>query len=405
MRRASFALVGVVLLAMAGFFGWQWWIRETPPPVEWSDDLQVVADGSNRFALDLYGKLSENKQGNIFFSPYSIHTALTMTAIGARGKTRDQMVSVLHLPPGDDKMLASGDIARYYAHPRRDFELSVANSLWGHKDYGWRQEFLDAQTQRFGTALQHADFKANPEAERLRINEWVEEKTRKRIKELLIPRQITPRTTMVLVNAVYFKGKWATQFDPRRTHDATFHCSDDTRVRVPMMHAEMNCGYAQRDGIAMVELPYKGGELSMVVILPRLPDGLPALEKQLTPEILASWLGELRDRGKLQVSIPKFKIETRYELRDHLKALGMVDAFGAADFTGMAPGSTEPVVFVSHKAFIEVDEEGTKAAAATAVGRATSTYPPPFYADHPFLFLIRDVKHGTILFMGRVEKP
>jgi serpin B len=172
------------------------------------------------------------------------------------------------------------------------------------------------------------------------------------------------------------------------------------------MHADVKCGYARRaDGTTMVELPYKGGELSMVVILPRLPDGLPAVEEQLTPKVLAEWLADLKDRGSLEVSIPKFKIETRYELREHLQALGMTDAFGSADFTGMAEGDRDPITHVSHKAFVEVNEEGTEAAAATAVVRALSSFPPPFFADHPFLFLIRDTKRGTILFMGRVEKP
>ena len=309
-------------------------------------------------------------------------------------------MKVLHLPAEEEKMLAAGDVGRYYAHPRRAFQLSVANSIWGRKDYGWRPEFLGIQKTRFGTELQHADFAADPEHERERINRWVEKKTRNRIKELLVPGQITPQTTMVLANAIYFKGKWVTEFDKERTRDVPFHLANDSIVKVPMMHTDTKCGYAQRDGLTLVELPYKGGELSMVVILPQFPDGLPALEKKLTPQTLASWLGELKDRAKLEISLPRFKIETRYELKEPLAELGMTDAFGSADFTGMAPGSTEPIAYVTHRAFMEVNEEGTEAAAATAVVRPSSSYPPPFYADHPFLFFIRDVQHGTILFYG-----
>jgi serpin B len=368
--------------------------------------MQLVADGNNRFAFDLYAQLRQ-KEGNLFFSPYSAHTALAMTATGARGKTRDEMLKVLHLPDDDRKMLASGDLAGFYAHPRRDFELSVANAIWGQKGRGWRPEWLDMQNNRFSAGFHEADFQANSEGERQRINRWVEEKTRDRIKELALPHQITPKTTMVLVNAVYFKGKWATQFDPKRTHDAFFHLADDGRVKVPMMYGSMKCGYAARpDGTTMVQLPYRGGELAMVVILPRFPDGLPTLEEQLSSATLGEWLAALRDHADTDVSIPRIKLETRYELPDHLKALGMREAFyGSADFSGMETSQNGPISEVSQKAFVEVNEEGTEAAAATMVARASSTYPPPFVADHPFLFLIRDVKHGTILFMGRVTDP
>jgi serpin B len=377
---------------------------EAPPRVEWSDDMRAVADGNNRFALDLYAKLRATEKGNVF-SPYSAHTALAMTAAGARGPTRDEMVKVLHLPADEEKALAAGDLGRYYAHPRKDFELSVANALWGQKGIGWRPEFLDVQKERFGAPFNEADFATNADGERKRINRWVEEKTRDRIKDLLLPEQITPNTKIVLANAVYFKGQWATQFDPKRTRDAKFHLADDRSVQVPMMHATMKCGYAARDGVTMVELPYRGGELSMVVILPRLPDGLPAVEEKLDAKTLAAWLADLRDRGPLEVSLPRFRVESRFELPEPLEALGMKLAFGAADFGGMSSPPPGWITAVAHKAFVEVNEEGTEAAAATAVVIGDSAFPPPFYADHPFLFLIRDAKRGTILFLGRVMNP
>ena len=409
MRKIAITLCAVAGLAALAWWGWSAWNRafapdEPLPPVEWSADLQAVADGNNRFACDLYGRLREEK-GNLLFSPYSVHTALSMTAVGAGGSTRDQMVKVLHLPADEDKMLAAGDLGRFYGHPRKAYDLSVANAIWGAKGYGWRPEFVDVQKKRFGGGFQEADFAGDPDAARDRINRWVEAQTRDRIKELLLQEHVTRRTTMVLVNAIYFKGAWVTEFDPKKTRNAPFHCADDTRVEVPMMHTNVKCGHLARDGMQMVELPYKGGDLSMIVILPQLPNGLPAVEKQLTAEALAAWTRALRDRADLEVSLPKFRVESRFELPKDLKALGMIDAFGDADFTGMAPGSTEPISHVVHKAFVEVNEEGTEAAAATAVARRISSDTLPFYADHPFLFLIRDTKRGTILFMGRVEKP
>src|SRR4051794_27097503 len=202
MRRLVLLLGPVLLLAAAGVAGWWWHAGVSDPPLPpWTEDMQAVADGQNRFTLDLYAKMREKEKGNVFFSPYSVRTALAMAATGAKGNTRDQMVKALHLP--EDKMLASGDIGRYYAHPRKDFELSVANALWGRKGFPWRAEWLSTQNERFGAGFNEADFAANPDGERERINKWVEEKTRDRIKELLKEGQITTSTTMVLTNAIY----------------------------------------------------------------------------------------------------------------------------------------------------------------------------------------------------------
>jgi len=407
-RKIILPVLLVVLVAGAvGWFAWKTEKTEAALP-PWTDDMQVVADANNKFALDLYGKLRDT-EGNLFFSPYSVHTALSMTAVGARGTTREQMLKVLHLPSDENKLLAAGDLGRFYATPRRSYELSVANSLWGEAGDPWRPEFLDIQKQRFGAGFQEADFGGNPDGECERINRWVEEKTHDRIKELLSPGKIARDTRMVLANAIFFKGKWTTEFDAAKTADAPFHLADGTRTKVRMMYGNMKCGLGhQRDGTSMVELPYRTGEISMVVIVPKLPDGLPALERQLTQETLTKWLGGLTDRADLEVSIPRFKIEMPSEVAKHLKTLGMTDAFSmtAADFSGMAPGFHQPTTDVVHKAFVEVNEEGTEAAAATAVVVGVlSSHPSGFYVDHPFLFLIRDVKRGTILFMGRVEKP
>jgi len=303
MKQIAIPLGIVALLAAGGVGGWYAWKNwpEPPlaPPPPWTEDMQAVTEGNNRFAFDLYAKLND-QPGNAFFSPYSVHTALGMTATGAKGKTREEMLQVLHLP-NTEQSLASGDLSRYFTHPRKDFELSVANAIWGQKGRDWPPEWLALQKDRFGSGLQEADFAANPESERLRINKWVEEQTRNRITELLQPEQITRDTVMVLANAIYFKGKWDVEFEPKKTRDDLFHLADGGRIMVPMMHGKPKCGYAEINGVKMVELPYRGGELSMLVILPRLPDGIPALEKDLTPANLAIWLARLNYRRELEV--------------------------------------------------------------------------------------------------------
>jgi len=404
--RRRLVMVGLIAsLVGVGVGGWFLWGTNAAPPPPWTDDMQTVADANNRFALDLYAKLRDTK-GNLFFSPYSVHTALAMTAVGARGSTREQMLKVLHLPD-DNTLLAAGDLGRYYATPRRGCELSVANAIWGPKSFGWKPEFVALQSERFGTGFQEADFAANPDRERQRINRWAEDKTRDRIKDLLQPGQITSNTTMVLTNAIYFKGKWETEFTPGKTRDAPFHLSDGSYVQVPMMYTNAKCGIAGgvEGRVWAVELPYRTGELSMVVLLPQgYRQGLAELEQELTPETLAKLLSQLSDRSEIEVHIPRFEFESRFELPEHLRALGITDAFSNADFSGMASQSPGSIAHVSHKAFVKVNEEGTEAAAATAVAMKVSG-PPVFYANEPFLFLIRDVKRRTILFMGRVEKP
>jgi serpin B len=367
--------------------------------------MQTISDGSNRFALDLYGKLRE-KPGNLFFSPYSIHAALAMTADGANGTTRDQMVKVLHLPADREKALAAGDLGRFYAAGGRDYELSVANALWGQKGFRWRPEFLARQNERFGAGFNEADFARDPEAERVRINGWVEDKTRDKIKELLQPGIITSQTTMVLTNAIYFKGQWAEQFDKRKTRDGEFRLADGKTVSVPLMHHSGTYRHGDFDGTQVLEMPYKGGDLSMVVILPEKPDGLSALEKQLTADQLTTWIAGLHSVQHFDVTLPRFKMTWGSELlNDQLRTLGMTEAFGGgADFTGMAGASPGSITAVVHKAFVDVNEEGTEAAAATAVAIGRSA-PRGFRADRPFLFLIRDAKHGTILFLGRLTDP
>lgn len=389
------------------------------PPVAWSADLQAVADGNTRFGLALYGRLRE-KPGNLVVSPFSAHAALAMTAAGARRVTRDEMLKVLHLPADGDRLLAAGDLGRYYAHPRKDFTLAVANGLWGQKDFGWRPEFTGALRDRFGAAFHEADFAANPDAERGRVNAWVKEQTRDKVPELLKAGQVHTRTRLVLANAVYFRGNWQHEFDPRKTADASFRLADGTQVRVPLMHqTEASARYAEVDvpkdvrepaaGTRLVELPYRGGELAFVAVLPPTHDGLPALEAKLTPEVFAGWLAALHPAHDFPLWLPRFRFEARHDdLPAVLQNLGMVRAFreGEADFSGMREVGGLCLDRVVQQAFIEVNEEGTEAAAATAVTvKSVSDSGAEFRADRPFLFLIRDVKTGTMLFLGRVADP
>lgn len=405
----------LVLIAavLAGGPAGCWREKDPGPPPEWSADVQAVADGNNRFALDLYGKLAE-EPGNVFFSPYSVHAALAMTTTGARGTTRDQMAGVLHLPADPAKHLAAGDLGRYYGHPRKDYELATANALWGATGWPWRPEWLADMDARFGAGFREANFATDPDAERGRINRWVEERTREKVRDLLLPKQITPQTTMVLTNAVYFKGTWTTQFDPAKTRDGPFHLATGGTVSVPLMSTQAKCragGFgdprSDRDRVRVVELPYAGDELAMVLIVPALPGGLPAAERKLTADLLAEVLADLKP-VELNVTLPRFKVEQRYDLPKQLRALGMTEAFTpGADFGGMSASLPGWIGKVVHKAFVEVNEEGTEAAAATAVVMVQSEHPDrlPLVADHPFLFLIRDVKRGTILFLGRVANP
>jgi serpin B len=371
-----------------------------------------VPKSIGRFGLDLYAKL-RSKSGNVFFSPFSISTCLSMTAAGAKGATRDQMASALRLP-ADGAATDAGFkslLAAVNGKDKRGYQLSTANAIWMQQGYGWRSAFQDRVVNDYRAGLHSADFRADPEVWRLKINGWVEKETRDRIKDLLPQGTVTPRTRMVLANAVYFKGDWATPFEPKRTQDAPFTAADGTRTSVPMMHRVGTVRLYQDDAVQVAELPYQGDEVTMTVVLPRKADGLPAVEDRIAAAGSAAGIGLTRPAYDVRLYLPRFKVETEYELTPALKALGMTAAFdGSADFSGMIDGREHlHISAVAHKAFVEVNEEGTEAAAATGVVmRATAApvgEPPTFRADRPFLFLIRHVPTDTVLFQGRYEKP
>lgn len=396
-------------------------VLAAPATAEKPDDAKAdraaVAQGDNQFALDLYAKL-RGEDGNLFFSPYSISTALAMTRAGARGDTAAEMDKVMHFTLPQEKLHSAfaaliKEVNGDPADKKRGYQLNTANALWGQKDFGFKADFLKLVKDDYGAGLNELDFIGAPEPARQTINGWVEKQTQNKIKDLLKQGDVTPDTRLVLTNAIYFKGDWASQFKKDQTKDEPFHLGADKKADAPLMHQQGEYGYFDGGTFQALELPYAGKNLSMVVLLPKTIDGLGDLEKDLTADKLAGWIGKLH-KQEVIVTLPKFKTEQRVSLGKTLSEMGMKLAFDdqKADLSGMAgkPGT----LFISdviHKAFVDVNEEGTEAAAATAVviARPSAIHVEPptpvFRADHPFLFLIRDVRSDSILFLGRLADP
>jgi serine protease inhibitor len=381
------------------------------------DDMDTVVEGNTEFAFDLYAKIKDDPAvtkdgGNLFFSPYSISTALAMTWAGARGETEKQMAEVLHFTlPQAQLHKAFGALEKQLNEAGEEgrYQLSVANALWGQAGYNFLDEFLELTDKSYGAGLREVDFVTQAQQARLIINAWVEEKTQEKIKDLIKKGVLGRDTRLVLTNAIYFKGDWANQFDKKKTKDEPFKLTKDKQVTVPMMHIKDKFKYWADDRLQVLELSYKGEELSMVILLPVKVDGLGEMEKSLTRENLEKWFKGLR-KQEVMVTLPKFKMTTKFELADYLKKMGMPDAFRLplADFSGITGQKDLYISNVIHKAFVVVDEEGTEAAAATGVTmRLTSAPAEPkvFRADHPFIFIIKDNRSKSILFIGRLMNP
>jgi serine protease inhibitor len=375
-----------------------------------------VAEGNTQFATELYSKLSSQK-GNLFVSPFSISTALGMTSAGAKGKTLDEMNQTLHLPAVQAETHAgfAALIKTLNAEgtdpAKRGYELSVANALWGQKGADWQPTFLETTGKNYGAGLRELDF-MRTEAARQTINQWVEQQTKDKIKDLIKEGVLQPDTQLVLTNAIYFKGSWAIEFNKKATKDEPFFIDGSKEAKTAMMHISSGYRYHEEAGFQALELPYKGKELSMVIFLPRKKDGLAEFEKTLSAARLNEWLGKLRMEETVIVTLPKFKMTSEFSLSKTLSEMGMKLLFSdGADLSAM---NGKGGLFVSdaiHKAFVDVNEEGTEAAAATAiVVRPTSARidpkpTPVFKADHPFFFAIRDQRTGSVLFVGRVTDP
>lgn len=373
--------------------------------------VESVANGNIEFAFNLYSKLKD-ENGNIFLSPYSVSSALAMTYGGAKKKTASQMVAALNFPE-NEKSVHKGfknlDNLMSSINSKGDVKLAVANSLWPEKTFKFLKEYVKLLKEMYGVTVSPQDFVKAAEKARLNINTWVEDNTNKKIVDLIGEGVLDDVTKLVLVNAIYFKGDWKIQFNKEHTREASFFVGE-SKNKVQMMSSKAKYRYAEDNSVQVIELPYKGEELSMVVVLPKVKDSLAAIESSMTYKVMQVWEKAMLSK-EVNLFLPKFKIEWGTKTLDPaLKELGMVEAFSPkADFSGMTGNKDLFIKTVLHKAFIEVNEEGSEAAAATAVvmARASIDGPRPIYfrADHPFLFFIKEKSTGTILFMGRVVDP
>lgn len=382
---------------------------EPPQPADETSIPPAAAASNNQFAVDLYGRLAPT-DGNLFLSPLSITTALAMTYAGADGATAKEMAAVLHFPPESPQTHeAFGALLSGLAAEDKPYRLDIANALWLQEDYDFLKPFLDTVQEHYDAGLFKVDFKAG-DAARGKINAWVEEQTEDKIQDLIPAGALGAQTRLVLTNAIYFKGDWVLAFDKKSTKEDAFHVSASQEVRAPLMHRVARYGYLRGEGFQALSMPYKGDELAMLVLLPDEVGGLPQLEKSLSAEAIAGWLAQLEPR-EVDVTFPRFKATSQFELARMLESLGMATAFSpaAADFSRMTGAKDLFISAVIHKAYVDVNEEGTEAAAATGViMKVTAAIPqekPVFRADHPFLYLIYEKATGAVLFLGRLVDP
>lgn len=383
-----------------------------------SETLAALVEASNAFAVDLWNRI-RCQEGNLAVSPSSISLALAMTWAGARSETAGQMAEVLHLEGREGIHEAAATLLYDWNDPSRTaYELRIVNRLFGEQSYRFEEEYLELVRRRYGAPLERIDFRYAPEPSRARINAWIEQQTAERIRDLLSPGDVGELTRLILTNAVFFLGKWVKPFHEENTLQAAFR-APGLKIRVPTMQQVGNFNYCRKANVKILELPYRGGDFAMTILLPRAANGLPALEKRISTTVLDRWRADLQLRS-VAVAIPRFTIDPASPilLKSTLAEMGMPRAFdrSAADFTGIAdPPDSQDRLFIDevvHKSYVKVDEAGTEAAAATAVlPTATASRglwtpkPKPFRADHPFLFLIRDVRSRVILFVGRVTDP
>jgi len=373
-----------------------------------------ASNSSNAFGISLYKELvkdPKNQGKNVFFSPYSLTTALTMTLAGAKGETAKEMEKTLHITDAKDlrhqsahalhKQLQAQGKGGYYV-------LHTVNRLWGQKNFTFQNTFQELLKKQYEADLEKVDFTGQSEASRNKINKWVEEQTHDKIKDLLPKGIIKPNTKLVLTNAIYFKGTWGTQFKPSDTKEGIFRVSPTQTIKHPMMHQKAEHKYMENKDLQLLMMSYRGLDLSMIVLLPKKEKKLSQLESTLSVTMLNQWIAKVY-KQKVNVTLPKFKVHTGISLTKLLPKMGMKSAFSPkkADFSGITGKKDLYISDVVHKGFIEVNEEGTEAAAATAVVTARKSKPfvPMFKADRPFIYLIRDNFTGTILFLGRLNQP
>ncbi len=389
--------------------------RITSPDVSTSDQALLV-EGNSAFAFQLYQVLKEKNEGNVFYSPYSISLALAMTYSGARGETAQQMADTLNFILEQERLhpafnwldaeLASRDEGAE-GKDGEGFRLNIVNAIWGQKDYSFLPAFLDVLAENYGAGLRILDFITETEKSRVTINDWVSDQTEGRIEDLISQGLFDALTRLVLTNAIYFNAAWEYPFNGNITADGPFYLLDGGQVSVPMMKQTEAFGYTEGEGYQAVELQYDGNELSMVILLPEAGN-FQVFEEGLQAQQVDAIISSLQPTH-VTLTMPQFEFDSEFSLKDTLAGMGMPIAFSSsADFSGM---TGNPELFISdvlHKAFVAVDEDGTEAAAATAVIMKLTAVPEPpveFTIDHPFIFLIRDIDTGAILFVGRVLNP
>jgi serpin B len=388
--------------------------RITSPDVSTSEQALLV-EGNSAFAFDLYQALKE-EDGNLFYSPYSISLALAMTYAGARGDTAEQMADTFQFMLEQDRLhpafnwLDAELASRGEGAEGKDgegFRLNIVNAIWGQKDYEFLSDFLDVLAENYGAGLRILDFVNETEQSRLAINKWVYDQTEECIEDLIPQGAISELTRLVLTNAIYFNAAWAYPFDEDMTADGQFYLLDGGQVTVPMVKQTESFGYTEGEGYKAIELPYDGGELSMVILLPE-GEQFEAFEETLNAQQVDAIISDLKP-AEIALTMPQFEFESEFSLKDTLAEMGMPVAFSsAADFSGMTGRRELSISDVVHKAFVSVDEAGTEAAAATAVIMELTAMPDPpveLTIDSPFIFLIQDIETGAILFVGRVLNP
>ena len=378
-------------------------------------EVGSLVDGNSAFAFDLYQQLIDNG-GNLFYSPYSLSLALAMTYAGARGETAQEMADTLHFYLSQDRLHPAFNWLDIELAKRGEgaegkddegFRLNIVNAIWGQENYRFLDYFLDVLAENYGAGLRILDFIESTEESRNTINEWISQQTEERIEELIPEGAIDAATRLVLTNAIYFNAAWMYPFDEKNTVDGQFTLLNGDTVIIPKMNQSELLNYMKGNNYQAVELPYNGNELSMLLIMPD-EGSFSSFEHSLSSELVANIISELETR-QVVLSMPKFEFRTEVGLTQILPAMGMPTAFsGMADFSGMTGNRDLFISDVIHEAFVSVDEAGTEAAAATAVIMKLTAAVPEMVTmslDHPFIFLIRDIKTGTVLFVGRVLNP
>jgi serine protease inhibitor len=375
-------------------------------PISLTANQKSLVTSNNAFGFDMFRTINKGEPGdkNVFISPLSISLALAMTYNGADGDTKTEMQNTLRFPD-----LSADEINGYFQKLTSTLlnldptvKLGIANSIWYRDDFSVLPDFISINQSYYNAEVKALDF--NDKASVGKINGWVAEKTNDKIKKVID--DISPDMVMFLINAIYFKGEWKYDFNKDLTREGPFNLSASEQSTVPFMHQEGTFDYYSNDSLQLMEMPYGQGNFSMVVLLPKQGYSVSALADNLTPEMWNGWLADTA-RANVAVTLPKFKFEYERTLNADLMALGMVKAFGPADFSKINPTADLYISFVKHNSFVDVNEEGTEAAAVTVVGIVETSMPPgpvyiPFTADRPFIFAIRETTTNTILFMGKV---